>query len=574
MRPTLVILFLWGFLSVASWGQEPPLVQPKANPAPAAAPKVAEPELVMRPDRAVAIAVQDAETLALQNPAFPLRMRYVMVNDPDEDTRPAISFTANTTLLFNSEPLRPLPVGTEGVWRVDLAEYAGHDETTLRRLMDTWDRMQDPQFYLPTDDFKTISTPWYFHTDGKRYNKVQVRVVVGARHADVDGRLARLVELTGCAVPIISIGQFERFLLNSDFGGLYPQFRGFEQAPEKGTAEEAFLLRANIDLQQLGARNSDQRVVCYGIPTGQPRLIEYMNAAVTRPGVGPTIATITRDFFAGPIDQNKHPLENLAERKHDGTEIFLPTPEGGLEFALFNGQGGFVKSAPPNLAADRTIPAPWLPILQGPSSCIRCHSQTNAEVLVNSIYQPAPNYVTYLRNAEFKTTAGVVKFDVFKESGDSGKALKRLVSLYNGETTDAFAWAGRTYAKFVFDATGVPFEQACRAMLKVHDDWLYSFVTPKKACLTLGYKVETEEQAVLLFNQICPIAPEPLRVTQIRAWDAKERPFKIPIDDWLTVYPEVALRVQIWESAQQKAQVPAKQQPQKENQNDPAKKAA
>jgi hypothetical protein len=512
---------------------------------------------VMRPDWAVAIAANDLERIAAVNPVTALRIRYVMVNDPDEHIAPAMGMASNTALLFDFDPHRPLRVGSEAVWRVDLGEFCGFDPKKLRIMMDTWDRMTDNQFYLPTDNWTVKRTQPYIWKDGKIYESVRVRVVVPGYHADANGQLTRLVELTQSSVPIISIGQYFRFALNSDFGGLYPEFRQFNLAPSKGTAEEAFINRSGVSLDQLGEINADQRVVCWGNPTDNPRLIEYMPSAVTRPSVGPMALTITRDYFKGEIGQDKHPLENLADRKHDGTEIFGPTSSGGLEFSLFDGNGGFVRSAPPNLAADRTVPR-GLPILQGPSGCIRCHIATNPNTLTNGIYQPAPNYINYLREALIPSPQGPVRFDIFESSGLKGYDLKRLVSLFKGDTKEAFAYSGRTYARFAYEASGVALEQACTSMMRVHDDWLFGFVTPKKACLTLGYKVETEEQAVVLFNQVCPPAPEPLRITEIRTWHESKRPFKIPIDDWLAVYPEVAFRVAAWEAANLRPIVPKK----------------
>lgn len=515
-------------------------------------------ERVMRPDAAVKVALPDARALTEENAVLALTSRYVMANEPylltDSDgkqtdaTRAGLSLAANVALLHAADTYRLAPIGDGSVFRVDMDAFAGRDPAKLRLLLDTWDRIQDTQFYLATDKTREVATIRYKH-GGKTWDRVTVKVVVPLAHADINGQLSELITITGSAAPIVSVGQFLRFTLNSDFGGLYPEFRGFDLSPEKGTAEQAFLLRAGTDLKDLGNNNSDQRVFLMRKPTSSPGIIEYVWSDRIKASKGPAVTTITRDFFTGFIDQRKHPLENLADRNHDGSEIFGPTPAGGLEFALFNGKGDFVRSAPLNppnsLASDRTIPAPFLPVLQGPSGCIRCHIQENPDTKISGIYQPAPNWINWLRDVQVNGKP----WDVFADKGDADEKLARLVSLYEGDTKDAFALAGQTFAKFCFQASGLKMEDSCRAMMGMHDAWLYSYVTPVKAMLTLGYKCQTEAEAVALFNQLCPPrTPEPLRVTQFRAWtegDKNNAPRSLPmtIDDWLSVYPEVAARV-------------------------------
>lgn len=542
-------------------------------------PKQIEFKRAMRPDRAVAIALEDCKALVEADPQAVIYSRWVMFNEPvilevngkEQDvTRAGLSHAVNTALLHGATIFRPYMTADRTVYRLDLAQYAEHEGKTLQIILDTWERMTDNQFYLPTGEKKLLNSPRYKFTDGKVYSAVYGKKIVPAAHADINGQLSELCKLTYSQVPIISAGQFLRFAMNSDFGGLYPEFRNFDISPEKGTAEEAFLLRAGVDLKVLGARNSDQRVVCMGKPTANIRLVEYVPAAITRPAVGPVIATITRDYFSGKeVDPNNHPIENLADRKHDGTEIFLPTTSGGLEYALFQGNGDFVRSAPLNppnsLAWDSTLPQPFLPVLQGPSGCIRCHINQNSQTKLLSIYQPAPNFVTWLRDV----TVSGQRFDVFDDKGvksaEAKARLDRLVSLYNGETSEAFTWAGRTYAKFAFECSNIPLEFAANSWLKVHDQWLYSYVTPKRALLTLGYKVENELEAVEVFNQICPPAPEPLRITQLRAWkngaDGQLRELPLTVDDFLAVYPEIALRISKWEEIQGTQPLPVKADP-------------
>lgn len=548
------VLLAWGALCL---GQE----QEKEV---AASEAQAEPDIsrVTRPLDAVAMSYADAKAIYEHDALSVAVMRYISVYEADETTRAGISYAVNTAMLHSADSRRVVPVGNGTVFRLNVAELVDFDEKLTRLLLDTWDRMTDETFYLQTDKAVLKLAAPYKHTDGRRYTAVNAKVQIPAPHADATGELSELCKLTGSIVPIISAGQFMRFALNSDFGGLYPDFRNFDKAPEKGSFEESLLIRAGVDLKEIERRKSDQRVACHGTPTGQPRIVEYANAAVTQPDKGAMVVSITRDFLAGPIRADKHPFENLGDRKHDNSELFVPTASGNLDFALSDGNGNFVASAPPNAAADRTIPAGFLPILQGASGCIRCHMVTNPETKRLAIYQPAPNYITYMRQVRI----GDLQFDVLAENGDQGKELARLVSLFKGETDGPFAYSGRAYANFVFEATGLPLEAASAAMFKIHDGHLYEFVTPKKFMLMQGYKTASDEQAVELLNTVCPPQTmvvdgvvksirEPLRITELRAFTAAKNAtpsvqIKMTIDDSLAIYSEVALRIQAYEQGQ------------------------
>jgi hypothetical protein len=133
------------------------------------------------------------------------------------------------------------------------------------------------------------------------------------------------------------------------------------------------------------------------------------------------------------------------------------------------------------------------------------------------------------------------------------------VSLYNGDTADAFALASQTHAKFAISATGWKLEAVAAEMLRLHDEWLYGHVTPAKMLAMLGYIVP-DEQAVDVLNLLAPPAPEPLTITLLRAWKKADAAafepgadVKITIDDALRVLPELALRVQVTEQTLQVA---------------------
>lgn len=489
---------------------------------------------LMRPDAAVARALADVAAIAEKDQVAALRQRYVMFNAVNEINEPALGYCVNTVLNFAGETYKPIPVVPGLLYRLDLGIYADGREDRIQLLLDTWDRIQDSQFYLLADERVIKSAPRWLH-DGQVFSAVSIRNKIPAAHCNLDGQLDSLCELTASLVPIVSAGQFFHYGLDA----LYYEFRQFDQHPEHGTPEEAFLRRAGVDLKDFGSRNVDQRAVLVRKPTANWGIVEYMPSPATRLSVGPAIATITRDFFEGSIDANKHALENLSGRKHDGSEAIIFKSDGGLEFALFDADGRFVRDAPPNLATDRTVPEPFLPVLGGAIACIRCHGP-------DAGFKPAANYVTWLRDIR----VGQYRFDVFSEGKGTDQELLRLVSLYSGETVEAFEVARKTHAKFGIAASGIPVEDAMAATAEVHDRWVYRYVTPKLACETLGYATESDEQAVELFNQICPPAPEPLRVTALRGW-SETTPLKLTVFDWLDIYPEVALRVLNWEQTEQ-----------------------
>lgn len=498
----------------------------------------------MRPDSAVAAALADAKALAAVNPAFPPRMRYVMANVASPDVTAAMGYAGSMVLNFTGDAYRPVPFKGGTMFRIDLGVYSGFNPKRLRGLLDTWDRMQDEQFYLPTDSFKKIGSH-------------NVQVVVPAAHADVNGQLTELIALTGSAVPIISIGQFLRFGMSTLDGNLYYDFRQIERNPAKGTAEDAFLARAGITPADIADLGADQRVVLPSDVTGNWRVIEYYYSPITRAAIGPSLVTISRDWARGRIEPDEHGLENLAqeysrgERSHDASEILIFGPDGKIEAAIFDKNGALLNGAPPNVVSDRLVPAPHPAELDGGIiSCMRCHGPQDA------MFKPAVNYVSGLRNIKIDGK----QWDIFKSR--QGQSLQRVISQFNGETKDAFAIARITHSKFAFQASGVKVETATRATAKIFDDWVYGYITPKTALLTLGYEAKDEEQAVEWFNTICPpVIEEPLRVSLMRGLMETEpgvfTPMKMTTDDWLEVYPEVALRVRVWEESRPRIQGPA-----------------
>lgn len=499
---------------------------------------------IAKPADAVRIAYADAVAISNATPQALPQLRYLFMREPSDANRAALGYILNTALNHAGDSYGAVSLADGLVWRVDLALYADAKADKLVALLAAWERQRDAQFYLLTDALKQVFAP-RFVLNGKAFSQVSVKRSIPAPYADPQGELTALAAMLVTEIPILSAEQFARFALGTARAdgdavnpiandGLYYEFRAIEPNPEKQTAEAAFLARAGVDLAEFGERNVDQRVALVRTPTGSPGIVEYAPSTATRPSIGPSIATITRDYFQGAIRADKHPFENLLDRKHDGSEAITFKQDGGLEFALFDARGGLVREAPPNLASDNTNPH-VLKRLHGAISCIRCHGP-------NAMFQPAPNYITALRGV----AVDGARFDVF--AGDE-QTTRRLVSLFNGETVDAFATARLTHAKFSILSSGQPTEAVAAAVASLHDGWLYGDVDPAKVVKLLGYDCgEDNWLAVDVFNRICPpIGIEPLRVTQIRAW-RNEFPLRMTVDDLLSVYPEIATRVLAWES--------------------------
>lgn len=482
------------------------------------------------PHNAVAAAAIDAGSLG---PVEAPHYRYFWAIDSAEEFHDAFAYALNTAASHSPNLYQPERLAEGRLIRVDLRRLAPQ-ASDYARLVSVLETLAGTDPYFHTQGKKTVAP--YKASDGKVYD-----FVVGsdlALHSDPSKHLL-LVTLTGSSAPILRADWFLVKLLSVLDGGLYYKLRGFDAKPASGTQEEAFHSSLGADPKQAAALRSDERLVTWhSNVTGKPRAIEFFYAANVRPSLGPSLLTITRDYFDGPIDGKRHVMKNLLNYQFDGSEQIGMLPNGMLAFALFDAAGKLVNVAPQNLVTDRTVPPPHTANLQPGISCIRCHASDEG-------WKVAQNDLKLVTSGEF----AVDLFDDESSQDDPADTLDRLVGLYSGDIDEPLRVARTTHAKAVFKLTGQEPTPVMEYVGRAYNAYAYDSITPAVACREAGYQVN-DDSAVDVFNRICPklppnaagVSPESITIASLRAW-TKEKPIRIPRGDWEQEFCDFALRV-------------------------------
>lgn len=482
------------------------------------------------PAEAVAAAAIDAGAIGpIEAPFF----TYYWTLDPSDDFHAAFAYALNTACSHSPNLYRHDRLADGRLIRVDWRRLApkAEDYARLRKLLEGL-ALVDPYFH--TIGRRKVAP--YKASDGQTYDFVVGSDV--ALHSGPDKHLL-LATLTGSAAPILRADWFITKILSTLDGGQYYKLRGIVARPEKGTAEEAFHASLGADPKQAAALRSDERLAqWFSHVTGKPRAIEFFYATNSRPSLGPSLLTITRDYFDGPIDGRRHVLKNLLSYQFDGSEQIGSLPNGMLAFALFDAAGGLVDVAPQNLVTDRTVPAPHTANLQPAISCIRCHASEEG-------WKAAQNDIALVTGGKF----AVDIFDDESSPEDVADTLDRLAGLYGGDIAEPLRVARTTHAKAVFALTGKEPAPVMEYVGATYNRYAFEAITPRIACADAGYAV-SDEKAVALFNQLCPplpansagVSPESITIASLRAW-TKEKPIWIPRSDWEQEFSDFALRV-------------------------------
>lgn len=486
------------------------------------------------PHDAAREAALDAGSLGSLGPDEPRHYRYLHTLDTSPLFHAAFSYAINTAASHSPNIYRPDSLSGGQLVRIDLRKLAPQP-ADYERLVKLWESLAgvDPYFHVQT---KKKVAP-YKASDGKTYD-----FIVGsdiALHTGPENHLL-LCTLTGSAAPILRADWFITKLLSTLDGGLYYKFRNIVAKPASGTAEEAFHASLGADPKQAAKLRSDERLAMWrsGV-TGKPRAIEFFYGTNVRPSLGPSLVTVTRDYFDGPIDGTRHALKNLLNYRYDGSEQIGMLPNGMLVFALFDAAGDLVDVAPQELVTDRTVPAPHTANLQAAVSCIRCHAPGEG-------WKDARNDIKLLTTGEY----AIDIFDDESSGFDPVETRDRLKGLYDGDIAEPLRIARTTHAKAVFEATGgkEPAE-VCEYLGNIYNRYAFDGFTPRTACLSAGY-VCSDENAVETFNTICPPLPpnpagkrpESMMIASLRKWK-KENPIVVPTGDFEQEAADFLLRV-------------------------------
>lgn len=341
-----------------------------------------------------------------------------------------------------------------------------------------------------------------------------------------------LVAGTGSLAPIVSHDYFlfracstikGQGLYQVIYGGLYNELAGIPRAGKKGTDLDALFrdlglgdvakgLSAADIFDQLG---SDQRVAVFRSDvTGKPRVVFILKTPIGRNGMQ-GLLIITGDITDADVDIGTHPILNLEQVFQDfrGQKVKVKAYEaiweranGAHGFALYNGEGKLLEVAAPDVAADRTVPAPHTLNLQSGISCVRCHTARGHDG-----WQPLKNDVQVLLKR--------YRADVFGDVGDKDRAIAetvdRIAGHYSGDPMRKLIPRGRDdYAEAVLRFTG-PWKEAkgdqadaatvwAKRLEAVYGAYWYDLVDAKEALRELGVDPAGEEPLEALRKLLPP----------------------------------------------------------------------
>lgn len=472
------------------------------------------PSQVATPREATGWALGDVVSLRSEDRPF---ARYVWIPPWGTPEWPAaVNFAVNTAASHATTIQLATPVANGWLLRYDLRRLAPQSKQ-LARLIEVWDGLaiDDPYFHVPVAN-----------------SKIQAAIL--APHLEQPEAVA----LTGLSASGGAIYRADWLLvkmLSTLEGGRYYDFLQVDRGtPKTGTQQTEWLATLGVFERQTQQLSGDQRAGLFrsGV-TGRPRRLDVFYGL----GRGGNLVSITHDISDDELQAEKHPIRNLLNIEQVAHEIIVERPNGLHAFALTNGKGEFVDSAPDNVASDTTIPAPHTRRLQPAISCIRCHGPHDG-------WQPFSNDVqTILRSG----------LDVFTDLADKENSreqiIDRLAGLYAGDL-DApdgpLGRARRNYLAAVFRITGGPKLGADRPLSPVahvsalcgsiYQQQRYDLVTPARAALELGYDSATLDDALGPVDTTSSVDPV---VGSLRAGLSVNR------SDWETVFADAALAAEI-----------------------------
>lgn len=244
--------------------------------------------------------------------------------------------------------------------------------------------------------------------------------------------------------------------------------------------------------------------------TGKWRIVLWFQGAT-----GPTFATL--DFDDTQTSSKENPFYQLIatldgflggtnKPLHVAEEIISLRPNGSQVGYLINAADGnkLADSVPETIAKDHNIPSPGerggsgSALLIPNTGCIICHGP-------NGGYQPLG---TVMSPAKLK------RLDIFDDfqARDDFEAIDQLSAIF-GKGADkltthrALQRATEDYGTFVFRSTkGWKTEEMSEKFREYFYGWKYDLVTPRQACLELGYQVAEDADSEAILNKLIPDA--------------------------------------------------------------------
>lgn len=497
--------------------------------------------------------------------------RYFFTTDRSPEFYNTFAYSLNTSLSHATTLIKPTVLGDGWLIRVNLRDFWPKDED-FNELIEVFEKLGeiDPYFHQrlvlekveDKEELVPADKPYYqtnaqgvkegpfTHRRVTRQVKTKRIETSFALHlAGDDGDVKQAAELgtqLGSVTPILRADWFHYIIstANPAENGRYYQFRKIRKSQKDAngkvvkTAETLWLESRGVNYETIQNIRTDQRIgMGRSQVTGKARAIEYFYSSSTRAAIGPAVVMITRDYNDGPIDVKRHPLKNLLNYKHDGTEAMAFLANGMIEFVLFDGAGELTDVAPQALVTDKHVPDPHPKNLQAPISCIRCHGPTD-------MWMSAPNNVMTL------VEGGLNIYDDESSKEDAKSTLDRLAGLYTGDLEDPLKIARNTHAKATSLVTNLmTIPQVAQKYSEIYRTYRYDPVTPQTACLETGYRVDAE-LSMAAYQMVLPplpknrfgISPETLTIGTLRIWKP-DNGLTVNRDDWEQEYGDAMLRV-------------------------------
>jgi hypothetical protein len=369
-----------------------------------------------------------------------------------------------------------------------------------------------------------------------------------ARHVDDPEKSQRidvlLTQMNNSAGTVYSLDFLLEQLLTS-IRGKYPEFRLFDfQKKGNVTPLQALLAKRGIFFQttqdHIGERGA---LLLISDVTGKSRIIFFAYGVASRQP-----AAITFDFLDKTIRPDVQFIRNLIEFEQlsNGSEAFLPMPNGLQEYVLADAQGNLLRVAPPDLVADHNKPPGYTHELELGMSCIICHSPQDHYLTVrNDMELLATADTDYLGDSLYYTNAAGEKVLLKKEEAVA------IVSARYGERVEEpdgiLGRARRDYIRVIERLTDYPVTadgDSCVQLLgkklkEIYHGYRYRRIGAQQVCMELGVRVP-QDKALVVLRQLVPHPgkgqPEDIVISLLRNGAQIKR------DDMDAIYNEMANR--------------------------------
>jgi hypothetical protein len=360
----------------------------------------------------------------------------------------------------------------------------------------------------------------------------------------VDVLVTQLTRSTGGIYPADFL--IEQLLTSQR--GLYAEFRQMFGANRKFLPlhelmrRRGFYLDASIDIG--GEKGA---LLLISDVTGKSRVI------LTTFGLGGGVPMVTTfDFKDAKIRPDQQFIRNVVDFRpqSDASEVFIPMPNGLVEFVLADSRGNIQRAAPPDIVADDSKPRGHTKELEMGMSCVMCHFPNNG-------YNVAKNDMELLLGSDV---------DFFGDDfSHGGKKLSReqAVALVAGrfgqridEPDGILGRARRDFVKAIDQLTDYPLaadgsssvQQVGEQLKTIYHRYRYGRIDADRACLELGLEVPAGSGKKWLRT----IAPAPASGDEDIVIGLLRNGAEIKRDDFDAIYVEMAGRVARYREANKK----------------------